>query len=67
MAHVIDQPELDAPGFETVAEQRRRKRTELLRRAGVQPARSPEVLMRADRRTVKPYPKWVLRLAKLIP
>lgn len=62
MAHMVEaspQQELQ----ETAEARRRRERAELLKRAGVQPARRSAY--RPDRRAVKPYPRWVSRLAEL--
>lgn len=60
---IAEQHELDAPGFESPEERRRRDRAELLRRAGVRPASGS--MLRDDRVTVRPYPLWLHRLAKL--
>ena len=62
---VIEQIEFEVDGG---AEGRlRRERADLLREAGIQPAKNPSVLARTNRKTVKPYPRWLLRLARLIP
>lgn len=49
---------------ETPAEQRRRERVEMLKRAGVRPASSS--MLRHDRRTVRPMPLWHRILSKLL-
>lgn len=62
---VIEQTEFDVDG--SAEERLRRERADRLRQGGIRPAKNPSVLARTDRKTVKPYSKWLLRLARLIP
>jgi hypothetical protein len=66
MAPYIADPQREL-AYETAEERQRRERAELLRQAGVRPARNPDVLGRGDRQTVKPYPKWLLRVTRFLP
>jgi hypothetical protein len=60
---VESQPELNGEGFEDEDSRRRHERAELLRRAGVRPARGS--MYRPERVTVRPYPRWLLFFVRL--